>query len=71
MSDLRPVRILAVDGGGIRGIVPATVLVELQRRLPQPIVDYFDVVAGTSTGGLVASAVCAPGAAGGPRYTTE
>jgi patatin-like phospholipase/acyl hydrolase len=65
------VRILAVDGGGIRGIVPATVLVELQRRLPRPIVEYFDVVAGTSTGGLVASAVCAPSESGGPRYTAE
>jgi patatin-like phospholipase/acyl hydrolase len=71
MNESRPVRILAVDGGGIRGIVPATVLVELQRRLPRPIVDYFDVVAGTSTGGLVASAVCAPDAAGGPRYTPQ
>lgn len=71
MSELRPVRILAVDGGGIRGIVPATVLVELQRRLPRPIVEYFDVVGGTSTGGLVASAVCAPGPSGGPRYTPE
>ena len=71
MSEPRPVRILAVDGGGIRGIVPATVLVELQRRLPRPIVDYFDVVAGTSTGGLVASAVCAPDASGAPRYTAQ
>jgi hypothetical protein len=40
MSEPRPVPILAVDGGGIRGIVPATVLVELQGRLPRPIVDY-------------------------------
>jgi patatin-like phospholipase/acyl hydrolase len=71
MNDQRPVRILAVDGGGIRGIVPATILVELQRRLPRPMVEYFDVVAGTSTGGLVASAVCAPGESGGPRYTAE
>ena len=71
MSELSPVRILAVDGGGIRGIVPATVLVELQRRLPRPVVEYFDVVAGTSTGGLVASAVCAPAPSGGPRYTPE
>lgn len=71
MSSDRPVRILAVDGGGIRGIVPATVLVELQRRLARPLVEYFDVVGGTSTGGLVASAVCAPDASGGPRYTAQ
>lgn len=71
MNDARPVRILAIDGGGIRGIVPATMLVELQRRLPRPIVEYFDVVAGTSTGGLVASAVCAPAPSGGPHYTPQ
>lgn len=71
MNDPQPVRILAVDGGGIRGIVPATVLVELQRLLPRPIIEYFDVVAGTSTGGLVASAVCAPDSSGGPRYTPQ
>jgi len=71
VSDPRPVRILAVDGGGIRGIVPATILTELQRRLPGPLVEYFDVVAGTSTGGLVASAVCTPDAAGGSRYTPD
>jgi len=71
VNDARPVRILAIDGGGIRGIVPATMLVELQRRLPRPIVEYFDVVAGTSTGGLVASAVCAPAPSGGPHYTPQ
>jgi uncharacterized protein len=67
----RPVRILTVDGGGIRGIVPATLLVELQHLLPRPLVEYFDVVAGTSTGGLVASAICAPSPDGGPRYTPQ
>jgi patatin-like phospholipase/acyl hydrolase len=71
VSDPRPVRILAVDGGGIRGIVPATILTELKRRLPRPLVDCFDVVAGTSTGGLVAAAVCTPDAAGRPRYTPD
>jgi patatin-like phospholipase/acyl hydrolase len=69
MSVGRPVRILAVDGGGIRGIVPATMLVELQQRLARPLVECFDIVAGTSTGGLVASAVCAPDGRGGARYT--
>lgn len=66
----RAVRILAVDGGGIRGIVPAIMLEALQRRLERPVSDYFDVIAGTSTGGLIAAALCAPGPDGGPRYDT-
>jgi patatin-like phospholipase/acyl hydrolase len=66
----RAVRILAVDGGGIRGIVPAIMLAALQRRLERPVSDYFDVIAGTSTGGLIAAALCTPGPDGGPRYDT-
>lgn len=58
-----------MDGGGIRGIVPSVVLVALQERLTRPVADYFDVIAGTSTGGLVAAALCAPGDGATPRYT--
>ncbi len=49
-------RILSIDGGGIKGIFPATVLAELERRLPEngKIADYFDLIAGTSTGGILA-----------------
>lgn len=71
MTDDRPVRILAVDGGGIRGIVPSVMLVALQQRLPGPLSDYFDVIAGTSTGGLVAAGLSAPDAKGAPRYSIE
>lgn len=53
-------RILSLDGGGIRGILPGQVLVELEKKLqriaadPQKrIADYFDLVAGTSTGGIL------------------
>ncbi len=53
-------RILAIDGGGIRGIVPGLVLAsleeKLQRRSQNPdarLADYFDFVAGTSTGGIL------------------
>jgi patatin-like phospholipase/acyl hydrolase len=56
MSDGR-VRILSVDGGGIRGIVPATVLADLERRAQRPVAELFDLVAGTSTGGLIALAL--------------
>lgn len=49
-------RILAIDGGGIRGIFPASVLAELERRYTfgRSVGRYFDLVAGTSTGGILA-----------------
>jgi patatin-like phospholipase/acyl hydrolase len=71
VTDDRPVRILSVDGGGIRGIIPSVMLVALQQRLPAPLSDYFDVIAGTSTGGLIAAGLCAPDAKGAPRYSVE
>ena len=48
-------RILSIDGGGIRGIIPAIVLAEIEKRTQKPIYQLFDLIAGTSTGGLLAS----------------
>ncbi len=57
-------RILSLDGGGIRGVIAIEVLVrieaELRQRLNRPdlvLADYFDLVAGTSTGAIIAAAV--------------
>jgi len=50
-------KILAMDGGGIRGTYTAAVLDELQHRLKRPVNDYFDLVVGTSTGGIIALAL--------------
>jgi uncharacterized protein len=47
-------RILSIDGGGIRGIIPATLLVELEKRAGVYAGGLFDMVAGTSTGGIIA-----------------
>ena len=47
-------RILSIDGGGIRGTFPAACLAALERHLPKPIGCYFDLIAGTSTGGIIA-----------------
>jgi patatin-like phospholipase/acyl hydrolase len=47
-------RILSLDGGGIRGIIPAIVLAELERRTGRPAWTLFDLIAGTSTGGILA-----------------
>ena len=52
----RDFRILSIDGGGIRGIFPAGVLAELETAVGagNSIASYFDLVAGTSTGGIIA-----------------
>lgn len=49
--------ILSIDGGGIRGIVPATVLARLEYLLGQPAGQVFDLISGTSTGGIIACAL--------------
>ena len=67
----RPLRILAIDGGGIRGILPAMVLADLERRTNRPIIDLFDLIVGTSTGGLVALALSCPDGEGKPRHTAR
>lgn len=54
------VRVLSIDGGGIRGIIPALVLAELERRSGRRTFELFDLIAGTSTGGILACALCAP-----------
>ena len=51
--------ILSIDGGGIRGIIPASTLVALEQQLGKPVRECFDFVAGTSTGALIAAAVSA------------
>lgn len=62
-------RILAVDGGGIRGVIPATVLAELERRTARPLCRLFDYFVGTSTGGIIALAAVCPDEHGEPRYS--
>lgn len=53
-------RILSIDGGGIRGIIPARFLCELESQVshqkgePVRLCDYFDLICGTSTGGIIA-----------------
>ncbi len=62
-------RVLALDGGGIRGIIPACVLVEIEQRTGRRISELFDLIAGTSTGGILALGLSKPGAAGTPQFT--
>jgi patatin-like phospholipase/acyl hydrolase len=46
--------VLALDGGGVRGIFSAALLAGLEEDIGEPVVDRFDLVVGTSTGGIIA-----------------
>ncbi len=52
-------KVLAIDGGGIRGLIPALVLAEIERRTGRRIAEMFDLIAGTSTGGILACGLAA------------
>jgi len=73
----RLVTVLSIDGGGVRGIIPGTILAFLEQKLQEfdgsdaRIADYFDVVAGTSTGGLVAAMLTAPNAQDRPLFAAK
>lgn len=60
-------RILSIDGGGIRGVIPATVLELIEKRTGRAIVDLFDGFVGTSTGGILAMGLTCPAEGGVPR----
>ncbi|KAM7507060.1 hypothetical protein LguiA_017513 [Lonicera macranthoides] len=71
------VTVLSIDGGGIRGIIPGTVLAFLESKLQEldgadaRIADYFDVLTGTSTGGLVTVMLTAPNKDNRPIYAAK
>lgn len=59
MAEEKKVRILSLDGGGIRGVIPATIVAYIEEKIREKkgddkrIADYFDMIVGTSTGGLL------------------
>ncbi|KOP68483.1 hypothetical protein AMS62_27010 [Bacillus sp. FJAT-18019] len=50
----KELRILSLDGGGIRGVFPATFLAMFEEETRYKVSDYFDMIVGTSTGGILA-----------------
>jgi len=69
--DSRAVKVLCIDGGGIRGLIPALVLAEIELRTGRRTADMVDLIAGTSTGGLLACGLTRPGSDGRPRFGAE
>ncbi|XP_030924116.1 patatin-like protein 2 [Quercus lobata] len=71
------VTVLTIDGGGIRGIIPSVLLDFLESKLQEldgpnaRIADYFDIIGGTSTGGLVTTMLTAPNQDNRPLYAAK
>jgi len=64
-------KVLSIDGGGIRGIIPAMLLAEIEGRTGRRIAEMFDLVAGTSTGGILALGLTKPGQDSEPEYSAK
>jgi patatin-like phospholipase/acyl hydrolase len=64
-GDARPHRMLALDGGGIRGVLTLEILAEIENQLREitrrgpdfRLCDFFDYVGGTSTGAIIAAGI--------------
>ncbi|KAG6504847.1 patatin-like protein 2 [Zingiber officinale] len=71
------ITILCIDGGGVRGLIPAKIIEFLEKQLQDldggeaRIADYFDVISGTSTGGLIATMLAAPGENNKPLFAAK
>jgi uncharacterized protein len=53
-------KILSIDGGGIRGVIPCTILKEIEKRTQRHSSELFDLMAGTSTGAIIALGLATP-----------
>ncbi|GLT49866.1 hypothetical protein SLA2020_233930 [Shorea laevis] len=71
------ITVLSIDGGGVRGIIPGVMLDFLESELQKldgedaRLADYFDVIAGTSTGGLITAMLTTPKENGRPLFTAK
>jgi patatin-like phospholipase/acyl hydrolase len=64
------VKIISIDGGGIKGIVAATILNRLEETFQKPLHKCTDIIAGTSTGGLIACGLTIPEEVGDDEFST-
>ena len=74
---MKKITILSIDGGGIRGVIPGVILTYLEKRLQKisqsnlKIGDFFDFIAGTSTGGILSCLYLVPGEDGNAKYSAN
>lgn len=67
------IRVLSLDGGGVRGIIEARVLMHIEKEVGKPISQIFDLIGGTSAGGMIATLLSMPNkdAPLTPQYSAE
>ncbi|KAL7089349.1 hypothetical protein ACP275_13G182200 [Erythranthe tilingii] len=76
-SSNRPFSLLSIDGGGVRGAIPATILLTLENELKEldgpdaRIASYFDCIAGTNSGGVIATLLALPNTMGNPIFEAK
>lgn len=75
---MKKIRILSIDGGGIRGILPGIVLTQIEKKLQKKtgdsnirLSDMFDFMAGTSTGGILSLAYLTPNEDNRPKLSAQ
>jgi uncharacterized protein len=64
-------KILSIDGGGIRGVIPCIILRFIEEQTGKKIPELFNLIAGTSTGGIIALGLSSPDADGVAKYDAE
>jgi predicted acylesterase/phospholipase RssA len=64
-------KILIISGGGVAGIIPLSFLQYLENQLHKPIVESFDVLSGTSTGGIIVAGLATPNELNKPKYSVQ
>ncbi|MEL6152794.1 MAG: patatin-like phospholipase family protein [Bacteroidota bacterium] len=67
----KQIRILSIDGGGVRGIIPARILQEIETRTSKRIHELFDLIVGNSTGGILALGLVTPDEKGQAKFTAQ
>lgn len=64
-------KILSIDGGGIKGVIPALILAEIEHKLGKPIAKVFDLIAGTSSGGITTLGLTVAGENNQPKFSAS
>lgn len=68
VNKMTKMKVLSMDGGGVRGIIPARILQEIETRTAKHTSQLFNIVSGTSTGGLLALGTTKASKEGNPEF---